>query len=337
MVIIAILNNLDKSKVFIYLIIALPILMLIINGCSEKITEEMNSDKNPAITGHAATEILRACKYPSEKFCEEKCCQTEEKCKNDFAYMECDLKTGQWVNETYSDFNCLSKCKISAEGISDYPIQENLPACEEGWKCISKFERSYRLSNCSFTLAERCDRGCMNDSCINLCNPGDFSCRSDVLMECNEDGNLWLYHNICEYGCENGQCLDSTSQNQTNSTQPQQNICDDKCISILDFNYNAEGNDCQTPNGEYVIFKNSCSFSCDMTGWNMSDDSIHSYRFQSYELESGAIFSLYSGSGTNTATKLYWNKYSPCIWNDDGDTLYLRNSNKELILSYTYP
>jgi len=48
---------------------------------------------------------------------------------------------------------------------------------------------------------------------------------------------------------------------------------------------------------------------------------------------------LYTGEGIDTGTKLYWRssgKQCNAVWNNDKDTLYLRNSNGELVLNYPY-
>jgi len=315
-----------------------PILLLV--ACSQSLTEEEYQDNS--ITGQAtATEILRACKYPSGRFCEEMCCQTEEKCGGGFVYMVCDLKTGEWADETYSDSECASECEISKleEGTEDKVAKENktVQSCPEGWKCLNKFERIYRNADCSFGETEKCSTGCVNDTCAKLCSPNTFSCRNDVLRKCNEDANDWIYFTTCDYGCENEQCLNSSLQtNQTqNTTQPVQNVCTTACFSITNFHYDAEGNDNNNENDEYVTIKNSCLFSCDLAGWEISDDDSHKYSFAGFDLGNGGSFTIHTGEGTDTESKLYWNRGS-AVWNNDGDTLYLKNQSGETIFSHSY-
>ncbi|MFH0830071.1 MAG: thermonuclease family protein [Candidatus Aenigmatarchaeota archaeon] len=117
-------------------------------------------------------------------------------------------------------------------------------------------------------------------------------------------------------------------------------VCDNRCIGISYFTWDAEGNDCNNPNGEYVTFTDSCPHSCDMTKWTVKDDSSRDpYVFPAFVLESGAKVTLYTGCGTNTGTKLYWcvsGLSCNSVWNNDGDTLYLRNSKGELVMNYTY-
>ena len=76
-----------------------------------------------------------------------------------------------------------------------------------------------------------------------------------------------------------------------------------------------------------------------MTDWIVKDEANNTYIFPHFYLESGHRVTLYTGSGTTTRTELYWNssgKTCNAIWDNDGDTFYLFDSKKNLILSYTY-
>lgn len=119
--------------------------------------------------------------------------------------------------------------------------------------------------------------------------------------------------------------------------QPSESLS--KCIGILYFHWNAEGNDCYNLNDEYVTFKNTCSQSIDMMGWTVKDEANHIYTFPDFSLAGDATVTLYTGSGKDTATELYWGSSGyPCnaIWNNDGDTLYLRDMSGNLVISYGY-
>ncbi len=118
------------------------------------------------------------------------------------------------------------------------------------------------------------------------------------------------------------------------------NLCDSRCMGISYFKWNAEGNDCDNLNDEHVTFINSCSYSCDLTSWTVKDESSRDpYVFPTFILESGKTVTLYTGCGTNTRTQVYWcSRGHSCnaVWNNDGDVLYARNSNGELVLNYPY-
>jgi len=122
--------------------------------------------------------------------------------------------------------------------------------------------------------------------------------------------------------------------------EEEENICDNRCMGISYFKWNAEGDDCYNLNDEYVILRNNCPYSCDLTGWTIKDESSRNpYVFPGFTLESQAMVTVYTGCGTNAKTQLYWcssGRECNAIWNNNGDTLYLRNSKGELVLNYPY-
>ncbi|MCK4634305.1 MAG: thermonuclease family protein [Candidatus Aenigmarchaeota archaeon] len=110
------------------------------------------------------------------------------------------------------------------------------------------------------------------------------------------------------------------------------------CIIIKEFNWDAEGNDCQNPNGEWVSFKNICNFDCDLTAWSVKDEGRKIYMFPSFILSPKSSVKLLSGPGTDIREELYWNNKGSCkaVWNNDGDTLYLRDSENRFVLREYY-
>lgn len=124
-----------------------------------------------------------------------------------------------------------------------------------------------------------------------------------------------------------------------NLCEPSESYCDERCIGILNFNWNAEGNDCNNLNDEYVVFKNSCSYPCNLTDWTVKDEGNNIYTFPKFTLGEEAVVTLYTGCDINTGTKLYWcssGRECNAIWDNDGDTLYLRDANGKLIIEYNY-
>ena len=109
----------------------------------------------------------------------------------------------------------------------------------------------------------------------------------------------------------------------------------EKCIGISYFKYNAEDNDRENLNGEYVSFKNSCDFAISMKGWSVKDDATHMYKFPDFVLASHQTVTLNTGSGTDSVDNLYWGQNLP-VWNNDVDTLYMWDSEGKLILEYGY-
>ena len=109
------------------------------------------------------------------------------------------------------------------------------------------------------------------------------------------------------------------------------------CIVIVEFNYDAVGNDNENLNGEYVTFQNNCDGSVKMDSWVVKDEATNSYTFKTFALGSNSKVTLYTGSGNDAADKLYWNKKQYAVWNNGGDTLFLRDEKGNLVLSYSYP
>jgi competence protein ComEC len=107
-------------------------------------------------------------------------------------------------------------------------------------------------------------------------------------------------------------------------------------ISIPQIRYDAPGNDHENLNGEYVVFKNNTNRTVSMGGWTVRDEANHRYVFpKGFKLGAGKTVKLYTGSGRNTAARLYWGS-KRAIWNNDGDTAFLRNAKGQLVVKRSY-
>ncbi|MBR9705823.1 zinc-ribbon domain-containing protein [Candidatus Pacearchaeota archaeon] len=111
------------------------------------------------------------------------------------------------------------------------------------------------------------------------------------------------------------------------------------CIGISYFHLNAEGNDCQNTNDEYITFKNTCDIDCDITSWTVKDEATHTYTFPTYILKGQGSLTLYSGDGIDKNNEFYWENHGnsgscKAIWNNDGDIVFLRDNEGKLVLDY---
>lgn len=88
------------------------------------------------------------------------------------------------------------------------------------------------------------------------------------------------------------------------------------------------------PNDEYIIITNNGS-KVSMNGWQMKDEATHIYTFGDVVLGTGDSITVYSGNGTDTNEIKYW-KQKTTVWNNDGDTVFLRDGAGNLAMSYTY-
>lgn len=108
------------------------------------------------------------------------------------------------------------------------------------------------------------------------------------------------------------------------------------CIEVSFLNYDAAGNDNENLNDEYATFRNVCDNTVSLSSWTVKDEGKNIYTFGKFALEGEAEITLHSGKGTDGNGALYWGS-GIAIWNNAGDTLFLRNEKGSLVLSYSYP
>jgi competence protein ComEC len=107
-------------------------------------------------------------------------------------------------------------------------------------------------------------------------------------------------------------------------------------LQIAAINADAEGDDRENLNDEYVAFENVGDESLDLSGWTVEDEAGRTYTFANgYTLGAGETVTLHTGSGTDSDTDLYWGSGSP-IWNNGGDTVIVRNSDGDTVRQETY-
>ena len=103
-------------------------------------------------------------------------------------------------------------------------------------------------------------------------------------------------------------------------------------VQITYIEYDPAGDDVV---GEYVRLENGGGTAQTLTAWTLSDASGHTYTFPTFALTHGAAVQIWTGSGQDTPSDLYWGRGS-AIWNNTGDTAYLRDSQGDLIDTYAY-
>lgn len=107
-------------------------------------------------------------------------------------------------------------------------------------------------------------------------------------------------------------------------------------LAVAQINEDAPGNDNDNPNGEYLVFENTGSSRLDIGGWRVCDAADHCYTVPSgFELSAGATVTLYTGSGTDTASELYWGSDS-AIWNNGGDTITVTDTSGTVWVTREY-
>ena len=86
---------------------------------------------------------------------------------------------------------------------------------------------------------------------------------------------------------------------------------------------------------EYIVIENRGNTPIDLTGWTVLDEANHRYLFPNFVLSANVRVTLRTGLGKNTKSDIFWGSRKP-IWNNDGDTIFIKDAEGNLILSYVY-
>ena len=107
-------------------------------------------------------------------------------------------------------------------------------------------------------------------------------------------------------------------------------------VKIAHIEADAPGNDSENPNGEWVEIVNEGSAAVNLEGYSLKDAANHIYTFPAFTLQPGVTVRLYSGRGQDDASSLYWGLVGEAVWNNSGDSAFLRDSEGNLVDSYSY-
>jgi micrococcal nuclease len=103
----------------------------------------------------------------------------------------------------------------------------------------------------------------------------------------------------------------------------------------IQIHYDAAGDDKKNLNDEYIVFYNANTYNLDLGDWTVKDCATNIYKFKRFILKTNSRVFLYSGKGKDDDKSLYWDSLKP-IWNNDHDTLYLRDKNGLLVEIFNY-
>jgi endonuclease YncB( thermonuclease family) len=107
-------------------------------------------------------------------------------------------------------------------------------------------------------------------------------------------------------------------------------------LSLAEIHANAEGDDYDNLNDEYIVFTNPGNDSLDLMGWTLHDEVDHEYTFPAgFTLSAGESITIHTGSGINSETDLYWDASSP-VWNNTGDTVTVEDASGNTIVTRDY-
>ena len=107
-------------------------------------------------------------------------------------------------------------------------------------------------------------------------------------------------------------------------------------LAVKTVHADAEGDDRENLNDEYIVFENTGSTSLDISGWTVKDGSSREYTMPSgTTISAGETLTLHTGEGDDSASDLYWGSGS-AVWNNDGDTITVTTEQGEQILEEEY-
>ena len=99
----------------------------------------------------------------------------------------------------------------------------------------------------------------------------------------------------------------------------------------------AAGDDNDNLNDEWVRFTNAGIAAIDLDGWVVADESAsHRYGFADLVLDPGRSVTLYTGCGSDTFDTRYWCNTASAVWNNSGDTVFLRDPSGNNVVVHGY-
>ena len=103
-------------------------------------------------------------------------------------------------------------------------------------------------------------------------------------------------------------------------------------ITIDYIEYDPEGSEVD---GEYLIITNHDNYNINMEGWYLQDEAARTAYEFNYTLEINTSVRIYTGSGEDNQTTLFWGWYQG-IWNNGGDMAILQDENGLMVDYYRY-
>jgi micrococcal nuclease len=123
---------------------------------------------------------------------------------------------------------------------------------------------------------------------------------------------------------------------QTHTPTPTATPAGDGDLIVAEIHEDAQGDERENLDDEYITLENTGSGAIDMTGYTLSDEANHTFAFpDGFTLKPGAQVTVYTGHGENSSTELYWGYDAP-VWNNGGDTIFVRDPNWQIVLERSY-
>ena len=107
-------------------------------------------------------------------------------------------------------------------------------------------------------------------------------------------------------------------------------------LRVSEVHADAEGDDRENLNDEYVVLRNAGDEALDLSGWAVTDEAGKQYTFpDGTTLAAGETVTLHTGSGSDGNGDYYWDASGP-VWNNGGDTVTVRTASGEFVAEKQY-
>ncbi|MBI5716976.1 MAG: lamin tail domain-containing protein [Burkholderiales bacterium] len=88
--------------------------------------------------------------------------------------------------------------------------------------------------------------------------------------------------------------------------------------------------------GEQVVIVNETAAAVELSGWTLRDAANHVYSFPTFVLEGDTEVTVWTKSGTDDPTNLFWGRRA-AVWNNKGDTAIIMDERGIEMARFTYP
>ena len=106
-------------------------------------------------------------------------------------------------------------------------------------------------------------------------------------------------------------------------------------LRVATVHADAEGNDNDDLNDEYVTLENTGDTALELSGWTVTDEAGKTYTFGDVTLAAGERVTLHTGSGTDGGGDVYWDREG-AVWNNGGDTVTVRDADGTVVAERSY-
>lgn len=107
-----------------------------------------------------------------------------------------------------------------------------------------------------------------------------------------------------------------------------------RCITLEEFHYDAAGYDNKNLNDEFFVIRNNCGNAIDLSGWTVRNTALRMFKIDGLVHPSGQI-KVHTGTGNATDNDFFLGSDQP-IWNNERDSIYIRDSYGGLVISEHY-